>query len=347
MTKICKSKQGFWFQMVLEWCKLNYHFPQNQETVLNQIIWWNSNIKVGTEMLHNKHSMRNGMMKISDIVTENENKRFLTHSEVVSKFGKCISWLEYQSIIQAIPKYWKWALTRDGLLDSHEPLYQEYRIAESTTSISSKVYSRLTNSEEGLIVSACKWNKLLNLDFDNETHRDAFKNIYRVTNVTKFRNFQFRLLHNKIFCNNVLYYWNLKESQKCDFCDFEKQDIIHLLYSCPTSYSVWQNLEHILKEIGESSMLIWNVSNIIYNLVHPKKGHIINTIVLLTKFYLYRCKCQMSKPSVFELYNEILLMQNIEQYNATKTNRIKKNELKWQPLNMAKFYYLTCRTTVL
>ena len=43
---------SFWKEMLLAWTKLNYHEPENKETVLDQIIWNNSWIKSGKKWLN-------------------------------------------------------------------------------------------------------------------------------------------------------------------------------------------------------------------------------------------------------------------------------------------------------
>ena len=70
----------------------------------------------------------------------------------------------------------------------------------------------------------------------------------------------------------------------------------------------------------DSAILEWNLVNIIFNLVHPKVTHIINFVILATKFYLFQCKCGNKQPNSVELIYEIANYRNTEYYNVMKTN---------------------------
>ena len=74
-----------------------------------------------------------------------------------------------------------------------------------------------------------------------------------------------------------------------------------------------------------------NSQNIVLNLVHPKSSHIINFIVLIAKFVIYRAKCNNVLPTIFMIKNEIDLYYEIESFIAVKNNEIKRHEHKWEP----------------
>ena len=48
----------------------------------------------------------------------------------------------------------------------------------------------------------------------------------------KLRNFQYRLLLNKIFVNDTLCKWKIKANDTCEICNRDKQTIVHLLTHC-------------------------------------------------------------------------------------------------------------------
>ena len=198
-------------------------------------------------------------------------------------------------MIQAIPPFWKRALRNELLLDQFTPKFDDFNIC-SGKSIAKQVYQYLTDNDKAIISSGKVWSRLLGSNFDITAHRTAFRNIYLVTNVIKLRNFQFRLLHNKIFCNDVLFHWKIKVNQQCDFCSVEKQNIIHLIWDCPMAQKVWGYLKNIVEFKCENICnLEWTLSNVIFNSVHPKPSHIINFLVLICKFYIFKMKCSNGK----------------------------------------------------
>ena len=166
----------------------------------------------------------------------------------------------------------------------------------------------------------------------------AFKNIYKVTNIIKLRDFQFRLLHNKILCNNVLFCYQIKDSQQRDWCETSKQNIEHLLYTCNVTSLFWSKIRNYLntgtKDPEVMSNLVWSWENILYNLVHPKCTHIINFIVLMAKQYIYRCKCMNKKLNMLEFSQEINFIKEIEFYNAQTLKQQIFNKCKWNRLDL-------------
>ena len=121
----------------------------------------------------------------------------------------------------------------------------------------------LNENDSAIVKSGKHWNKKLN-DFCYDVHRKSFKNIYVTTNVIKLRSFQYRLLHNKIFCNNILYYWKKVDTQYCEWCINSKQDIIHLLWECPKTQLIWK---HVGNEMCNDIEVEFNCKNVIYNMV--------------------------------------------------------------------------------
>ena len=316
--------EDYWVILLREWCKLNYYEPQNRENVLSQIIWLNSNILVNDKVTFNKIAINAGMIRIKDIVHMEEEYRFLTFEEVVTKFGHCTTWLGYNSIISAIPSYWRFLMRTHDLIDTHIKLYD----ARSKKHFSKIVYKTIMYSEVGICASVKKWNRFWPVNFN--THKKAFRDLYGVTSIIKYRNFQYRLLHDKIFCNNVLYYWGKVDSQKCDWCVEPKQNVAHLLYSCPVAEHLWKELKLFLR-IKDIEVEI-NLENVIYNLIHPKYKHIANFLALVLKFFIFKCKCRQEKPKPRCYFQEIKYLFYIENYNAINTNQICKHNQKWSPI---------------
>ena len=59
----------------------------------------------------------------------------------------------------------------------------------------------------------------------------ALGDIYKVTNITKYRNYQYRLLASSLPANDRLFHWGIKSSQSCEWCGFAKQTLFHLFVS--------------------------------------------------------------------------------------------------------------------
>ena len=58
---------------------------------------------------------------------------------------------------------------------------------------------------------------LQNIFQENINWNEAFEIIYKTTIETKLREFQFKLLHNILPINSILYRWKLTDSPRCSF----------------------------------------------------------------------------------------------------------------------------------
>ena len=121
VKELCNENTSiFWKEMLEIWCKFNFHDPQNAEGVLHQIIWLNSLIKVQKKIISKEEWLKIGIVRISDICDDENN--FLSYEDFTAKCNNNkITWLEYYSIIDAIPQQWKFCLKTSDLIDSYNP----------------------------------------------------------------------------------------------------------------------------------------------------------------------------------------------------------------------------------
>ena len=313
----------FWKTVVVEWCKFNYHEPISEENIRKQLIHFNSNIKIGRKCIKPK-TTTDRLVTINDICKPNNrmmSAKLISQANIFSPR----MWLEYVSIRNAIPVSWEVLLEYPAWEDEHKDRLEIVLCPKPTK----RIYKLLINKEDALENSATKWHQILNENFDYEIHKNAFTDIYKVTNVVKLRAFQFRLLHNKIFCNNILYHWKIKSSNICEFCDV-KQYITHLLYECKCVKIIWSQFMREYEQFSHELEL--NFANIVYNKIHPKSKHVINLIVLIIKQYIYRCKCEMKTPTYDNIRLEIERFYSTERYNATVVQQNSKHITKWSPI---------------
>ena len=94
-----------------------------------------------------------------------------------------------------------------------------------------------------------KWKQDLNFGGDLREYGIEHINIYRVTNVPKYRSFQYRLLQRAIITNQHLYKWGKKTQNTCTFCDGTEESLVHLFFECPYTYALWIDFkEYIYKQ---------------------------------------------------------------------------------------------------
>jgi hypothetical protein len=96
------------FQM---WAKLHYQEPSKPEDILRQIIWKNSLIKVDNKTLDYKSWRDQGIYHIQDLLNANGN--IGSKAEIEAKYNTNFKYLEYQSLVHAIPGKWKDTIRKD------------------------------------------------------------------------------------------------------------------------------------------------------------------------------------------------------------------------------------------
>ena len=234
--------------------------------------------------------------------------------------------LRLNSLITAIPREWRNFTCNSPKCDNQR--FQQLMLYKN---ISREVYSELTQDPENAAAKIMAWNEELDTCI---THAEFYKHctdIYRVTNVQKFRSFQYRLLHRAIILNSHLYRWGIKSSNVCSFCAKSKETLLHFFVLCPTAQCVWDKFRELLLSYSNCGDVNLTPKNIIFNTVSKKP--IVRFLCLIVKQYLYRQRCA-SKPINFtELKAHVRYLENIEKYVAIKNNRLSKHLQKWYPEN--------------
>lgn len=65
------------------------------------------------------------------------------------------------------------------------------------------------------------------------------------------------------------------------------------------------------------------------NLVHPQPSHITNTLVLITKQFIFHLRCLQQSYCVQLLENEIELMYLLEENIARQRHGLAKHSARW------------------
>ena len=219
------GKPGFWQDLLTTWAKVHFFDQQNGQNVRNQQLCLNSHIKANIPLVRMLKLKQNGIVRIKDIVEDNGN--FRPRTWINDKYNCRITQMEYNSLISAIPHHWKFFLRSPDLIDVQS---DKWDIIKSNVNVSRILYHNIIHDDFAIIHSGKAWRIKLGDSFDTHVHSKVFANIFKITNIVKYRAFQFKLLHNKIFCNDVLFHWKIKSTQNCEFCEFAaKQTILHMM----------------------------------------------------------------------------------------------------------------------
>ena len=300
---------SFWKEVWQAWAKFNYIPDVDKCKGQKEFLWCNSHIRVDGKPVMNKHALKNGLMYVHQLVTVDGTCK--SHADVCNEFHlrDCLNWLEYRSIVQAIPIQW-WG--KDIEENASTLLDQVLETPKCSVVLSKVCYVTWDTS----ILTDYYVKYWFNVD-PHSTMQEYIKNfarLYKITSITKLRNFQYRLLLHKIFTNDTLFKWGIVSSPECPECG-QLQTLKHLLWECYKSEMIWYHVEKLCPRLNLCYKQIF--SNVLDSL--PLKA-IETQIVLVTKYFLFRQKCMGGKVSKQLLDADIMYYKKMALYMEGNTS---------------------------
>ena len=225
----CKTHE-FWLGVLESWFDLTY--CENSENVYDQILWYNSQLRIGDEPIFDGKCFENGLVYVKDML---KGDSCLTWHEFSVKFNSK-NFLLYQGIVNNVKKLiakkeMQMQTRRNWLGDLMligKPVKVIYRAKITNTELVSKTLSKI--------------NKVLEEPIMYEDLLKCIKNIKAITISTKLRSFQYRMLQSAIITNVQLFRFNMTTSNLCSFCSSEAENIVHLFVECPKVRNLWSHL---------------------------------------------------------------------------------------------------------
>ena len=320
-VKLLKMKNTFWKDILTCWSEYNF---MSDFCIENQIIWYNSYIKVGGNLIMWNDVYQKGLMYVFQLF---EGGQFKSEEMVFREFG--LTRLRFNSLKSAIPKEWKTFLS-SVLRQEFFPLRPySYDISLRNIKLSQFIYQYLSEDATIMINKYVKWNEELGCEISDGIYDFALKyrNLYRITNITEYRSFQYRFLQRAIVLNTHLYKWGLKSIDTCSFCDEHKESITHVFYQCEVIQLLWEEVDtYIQNHLGVVPCI--TMKNVILDEIANVK--IANFICMVTKRFIYVERCMGRQPLFRNLEYKIKNLRNVERYIAVKNSKLACHEKKWK-----------------
>ena len=187
--------QNFWGDALLDWSELKFNKGENVTDVLSQPLFLNSYIRVNDKPCYFSRAIEGNLKSIFDIVIE---KKIATYPEIIKKFGPCISILEYNSLVAAIPKEWKIKI-KEETGNPDEPLVNKLRKCSRVTPVVTNMLNYCCKNK--MIDQANKWNKACGTSLETDKFIRLLCNGYKYTISTKLCSFHYKLLNKAILTN--------------------------------------------------------------------------------------------------------------------------------------------------
>ena len=313
---------NFWNEVVTKWADYCYKEAKaiTEEETNNQPLWYNSHIKIRNQVLSYKNWQAAGVNQVKDL--KDEYGDILDYQKFCENYDIETNFLEFYGVISAIPRHWR---MNKRVMANSEDATKLCKYEKPTKIIYQKLLEKERKMPENL---TRKWSAELqtaNPNIDMPHLLKSFKMIYKCTESTKIRNFQYRLMHRILGINSKLYKWKIKDSPLCDLCKKEQETYSHLFCKCEKVQSLWKGIEEWTQQ-NTGLRLETTPTTIIFGTFNTR---VLDLILNATKFYIYYCKMKKTLPQAEELIRRIEEIRNIEKYIAKKNNNIRVYEKKW------------------
>ena len=283
---------SFYQDIFIKWINNYTAKPTLPSMILSEFIWFNSNIKVDSKPVHFSFFSDKNLNFIGQLFNENGNIKPWEDIKIEFhlKDTQKIYWLQ---IIDALPKSWKDAILKDKGNAKNLVIFDHHIVRKSQICSLNKI----TSKELCLILADANTVKPTAQDyFENlfESSDFNWKKIYilirNTTLDTKARMFQYKVLHNTLYVNKMLFKFGKVISPRCSFCKLHEETIIHLFYDCSIVKRIWNQLKSILS--NNINFPISTPQSAIFGFwdLDTNEHLILNHLLLIFKMYIYNAR---------------------------------------------------------
>ena len=229
-----KIKNGFWKAVL---CTLTTDNEINSENVYFQQLWNNSLIQYKYNLLFYPQWKRQGIEYIKDITKDNE-KRLLTLEEIkqiiVSNRGSTV--LDYNAIINAIPKHWLDWISANKQTTELEIDQVTIKKLDQYLKKPTDLLKLIVNKDNIIPCSVGFWQHKLQIHITDCNWNLAKK----CTKEIRLLVLHWKILHNIYPTNILLHRMEISENRNCKFCTDEIDYIEHFFWSCGKINLIWK-----------------------------------------------------------------------------------------------------------
>ena len=124
----------------------------------------------------------------------------------------------------------------------------------------------------------------------------------------------------------------VSQSDNCNFCEVEKESILHYLWECIQVQEFWSRLlqwikskcKHCDKVRLTTELILFGKDN------KNKTDKALDTIILNAKYFIYKCRINKIKPTIENFQRELKNIIQCEKYSYYIQMKENKFENKWK-----------------
>ena len=287
------------------------------------IIWNNKDIKIDNKTIFYRSWFDKRVKTLQDLLKPNSD--FYTYEEFKLRYQLQTDFLTYYGVINAISKEYKKAIRRTGVQQEHltQP-WQNLKVLKTNAihkSFVKQIFEEPTTKQR-LIANGLTPDQI----------SKYFSLAFSITIETKLTIFQYKILHDIVFTKSKLLKAKLANSDLCYLCLKTKQDLKHMLVSCPAVSEFWKIFLEWYETLTAIKLELSTVK-ILYGIIDNNRfSKLTNHLLLIAKYYIYCCSIN-EELLYFSAYLTVVISKaEIEKQISTRTNTPESYYNKWKPL---------------
>ena len=321
-VNILECKNEFWKQTVTAWSRINFHDP-TAEQIPNQILWYNSHIRIKNVPVCIKKMYEKGVLYVKDLYM---NGKIMSHEEITELYELDLDIMTHNALISAIPTSWKKRMRDSMNYDMEkENMYNSLR---SKTKWSGTLYNTLIKSNQGRVGLINTLKDKFDIEIDEKEAGKIFLQVNKTSQISKYRSFQYKVLQNAIVLNDRLCHYGLWPSNTCEQCSQEKQTAQHFFVKCQKTVKVWRDVVSIFEQKYNCKIDV-NEKEYITCVTTEDKLGCIALICMVFKQKMYAAKCMKKEPNAHEIMYEIEFIHGMEKSKAISRNKQNMYNKRW------------------
>ena len=320
-----KKVNPFWNDVFKAYGKLSSNYtPKTPEELLAEPLFFNKHFKIAKKTFTFPDWLTRDIATVGALV--NRDGSFKSFDEFTQEYNFNPKYLDYFGCISTIKEYAK----KHSIEIKTNKAFCESKVNIILTGAlkgAKPIYNAILGEKDKSNVCK-KWEEILGKEID-------WNKIFIVVNnikESKLKWFQLRICYRVLVTNSILTHMNITESNKCNFCQSEKDTIPHYLWECQHVQRFWNALINILKEkCVHCERLTLNATLVLFGKDNKiKTDDCFQHILLTAKYYVYKCRFNKVKPSIdFFINNELKLMYKIDKDVHYLEMNIEKFNRKW------------------
>ena len=188
-----KTPNKFNRDILNAWAHYSFHTPKTTLEIRNQFIWFNSHIKINGKPTFHNIIYNAGITHVKHLLNQYGN--ILKYHDFIQKYGTHINYLNYFSIVSAIPASWKVILLENNYDNQATYMHSFDRIRSTKSKICKLVYmNMLTPIVQQPDKVFNKWKNYFNNDLSIDDWLNSFEIIYNCTKFIDLHFFHFKML---------------------------------------------------------------------------------------------------------------------------------------------------------